>query len=204
MKTLNNIKTNTMKKKLVIFVMAIMLMPAISMAQDVFEKYSESSDVTYVSIKPKMFQMIAKMGMNVDDPQAKAFMDMVNSITSFKTLVTDNKTISADLTKWVKSRSSSLEELMEVKDDGSEVKFYVKEGKDSDHVKELLIFVNGIDKVMGGKTVNVNGEQRKIETVVVSLTGDINLNEISKLTEKMNIPGGQHLEVKSEYNKGKK
>jgi len=196
MKTLNNIKTNTMKNKIVVIVMAIMLMPALSMAQDIFEKYNDNSDVTYVSIKPKMFQMIAKMGINVDDPEAKSFMDMVNSITSFKTLVTDNKSISADITKWVKSRSSSLEELMEVKDDGSEVKFYVKEGKDSDHVKELLIYVNGIDKAMKGQGVEINGENRKIETVVVSLTGDINLNEISKLTDKMNIPGGQHLDKK--------
>ena len=196
MKTLNKIKTNTMKNKIVVIVMAIMLMPALSMAQDIFEKYNDNSDVTYVSIKPKMFQMIAKMGINVDDPEAKSFMDMVNSITSFKTLVTDNKSISADITKWVKSRSGSLEELMEVKDEGSEVKFYVKEGKDSDHVKELLIYVNGIDKAMKGQGVEINGENRKIETVVVSLTGDINLNEISKLTDKMNIPGGQHLDKK--------
>jgi TusA-related sulfurtransferase len=196
MKTINKIKSKTMKNKLLVIVMAIMLMPAISSAQDVFEKYNDNADVTYVFIKPKMFQMIAKMGINVDDPEAKAFMDMVNSITSFKTLVTDNKAISADITKWVKSRSSSLEELMEVKDDGSEVKFYVKEGKDADHVKELLIFVNGIDKAMKGQGVEINGENRKIETVVMSLTGDINLNEISKLTEKMNIPGGQHLDKK--------
>ncbi|NCO64115.1 MAG: DUF4252 domain-containing protein [Flavobacteriales bacterium] len=185
-----------MKKKIVVFVMAIMLMPAIASAQDVFEKYNDNANVTYVSIKPKMFQMIAKMGINVEEPEAKAYMDMINSITSFKTLITDNKSISEDITKWVKSRSSSLEELMEVKDDGSEVKFYVKEGKDSDHVKELLIYVNGIDKAMKGQGVEINGENRKIETVVVSLTGDINLNEISKLTEKMNIPGGQHLEKK--------
>ncbi len=196
MKTINKIKSNTMKNRIVVIVMAIMLMPALSMAQDIFEKYNDNSDVTYVSIKPKMFQMIAKMGINVDDPEAKSFMDMVNSITSFKTLVTDNKSISADITKWVKSRSGSLEELMEVKDDGSEVKFYVKEGKDSDHVKELLIYVNGIDKAMKGQGVEINGENRKIETVVVSLTGDINLNEISKLTDKMNIPGGQHLDKK--------
>lgn len=196
MKTLNNIKTSKMKNRLVVFVMAIMLMPAISSAQDVFEKYNDNSDVTYVSIKPKMFQMIAKMGINIEEPEAKAYMDMVKSITSFKTIMTDNKTIAADISKWVKSRSSSLEELMEVKDDGSEVKFYVKEGKDADHVKELLIFVNGIDKKMGENGVTINGEQRKIETVVVSLTGDIDLNEISKLTEKMNIPGGEHLEKK--------
>ena len=190
------LKTSKMKNKIIVFVMAIMLLPLTGMAQkDIFEKYSDDSNVTYVSIKPKMFQMIAKMGINIDDPEAKAFMDMVNSITSFKTIVTDKSEISADISKWVKSRSSSLEELMEVRDDGTNVNFYVKEGKDSDHVKELLIFVNGIDKKMDEK-IEINGKERKIETVVVSMTGDIDLNEISKLTSKMNIPGGEHLDKK--------
>jgi len=188
------LKTKTMKNKLIVLVMAIMLVPLTGMAQkNIFEKYSDDADVTYVSIKPKMFQMIAKMGINVEDAEAKAYMDMVKSITSFKTIVTDNKTISGDISKWVKSRSGGLEELMEVKDDGTEVKFYVKEGKDADHVKELLIYVNGIDKMMDDK-IEISGKERKIETVVVSLTGDIDLNEISKLTDKMNIPGGSHLE----------
>lgn len=196
MKNFNILKTRTMRNKLVVFVMAVMLLPLTGMAQnDVFEKYSDNADVTYVNIKPKMFQMIAKIGIDTEDAEAQAYMDMVKSITSFKTIVTDNKVIATDISKWVKSRSASLEELMEVKDDGTNVNFYVKEGKDSDHVKELLIFVNGIDKVMK-ESVEINGKQRKIETVVVSLTGDIDLNEISKLTQKMNIPGGQHLEKK--------
>ena len=182
-----------MKSKVIVVLMAIILLPLTGMAQkNVFEKYSESPDVTYVNIKPKMFQMIAKIGIDTDDAEAKAYMDMVKSITSFKTIVTDNKAISIDISKWVKSRAGVLEELMEVKDDGTEVKFYVKEGKDPDHVKELLIFVNGIDKIMGNK-IEVKGKQRKVETVIVSMTGDINLNEISKLTNKMNIPGGSHL-----------
>jgi hypothetical protein len=191
----NKLKTRTMKNRLIVWFMAIMLIPVSGMAQsNIFEKYSDNPDVTYVSIKPKMFQMIAKMGISVDDAEAQAYMDMVKSITSFRTIVTDNKAISEDISKWVTSRSSALEELMEVRDEGTDVKFYVKEGKDSDHVKELLIFVNGIDKAMKGSGVEINGETRKIETVVVSLTGDINLNEISKLTDKMNIPGGKHLE----------
>lgn len=182
-----------MNKIATVVVMAIMLLPMFGSAQDIFDKYSDNSDVTFVSIKPKMFQMIAKMGIDIDDPEAKAYMDMVKSITSFKTIVTDNKTIAADLSKWVKSRSNSLEELMQVKDDGTEVKFYVKEGRDLDHVKELLIFVNGVDNIVK-EGIEVNGQQRKIETVVVSLTGDINLNEISRLTNQMNIPGGKELE----------
>ncbi|KJD33355.1 hypothetical protein PK35_05710 [Tamlana nanhaiensis] len=185
-----------MKNKLIVFVFALMLMPLIGMAQkDIFEKYSDNANVTYVNIKPKMFQMLAKINIDVDDPEAQAYMDMVKSITSFKTIVTDNAGISADVSKWVKSRSSSLEELMEVKDDGTTVNFFVKEGRDADHVKELLIFVNGIDKKMEDK-IEINGKERKIETVVVSLTGDIDLNEISKLTSKMNIPGGEHLDKK--------
>ena len=194
MRTLNTHNTNKMKTRLIVLVMAIMLLPFTGIAQkNVFEKYSDDPNVTYVNIKPKMFQMLAKLNVNVDDPEAQAYMDMVKSITSFKTIVTDNSAISADITKWVNSRSSKLEELMEVKDDGTEVMFYVKEGRDADHVQELLIFVTGIDKKMDEK-VEINGKSRKIETVVVSMTGDIDLNEISKLTQKMNIPGGKHLE----------
>ena len=67
-----------MKNKLIVLVMAIMLLPLTGMAQkDIFEKYSDNADVTYVSIKPKMFQMIAKMGINVEDAEAKAYMEMV-------------------------------------------------------------------------------------------------------------------------------
>ncbi|SEQ51880.1 protein of unknown function [Hyunsoonleella jejuensis] len=194
MKTLNTLNTNKMRTKLIVFVMAIMLLPLTGMAQkDVFDKYSDDPNVTFVNIKPKMFQMLAKINIDVDDPEAQAYMDMVKSITSFKTIVTDNSAISADISKWVKGRSSKLEELMEVKDDGTEVKFFVQEGRDADHVKELLIFVTGIDKKMDDK-IEINGKERKIETVVVSMTGDIDLNEISKLTQKMNIPGGEHLE----------
>ncbi len=193
----SNIKMNTMKKSLILFAFAILLMPLTAMAQkNVFDKYSDNDDVTYVSIKPKMFQMLAKIDIDTDDKDAKEFLEMVNSITSFKTMATDDKSIAADIAKWVKSRSNSLEELMEVKDDGMVVKFYVKEGKDSDHVAELLMFVNGLEEKMKDANININGKDRSIETVVISFTGDIDLNQISKLTSKMNLPGGKELEKK--------
>ena len=133
-----NKKIKTMKKALILFALAVVLMPLTAFAQsNIFKKYSDNNDVTYVSIKPKMFQMLAKMDVDTDDPEAKEFLDMVKSITSFKTLATDNKVIAADINKWVKSRASSLEELMEVKDDGVVVKFYVKEGKNYDLVLDI-------------------------------------------------------------------
>ena len=197
MKTLiNNFKTNKMKKNIVIVLMAFLMMPLTSMAQDIFAKYSDNPDVTYVSIKPKMFQMLAKMDINTDDAEAQEYINMVNSITSFKTIVTDNKSISAEIVGWVKSRKGSLEELMEVKDDGVEMKFYIKQGKDEDHVSEFLMFVDGLNAITKDSDMTINGKKREFETVVVSLTGDIDLNQISKLTNKMNIPGGEHIEDK--------
>lgn len=196
MKTLINLKPNTMKKNVLLFLMTIVLFPLSSQAQDIFSKYSENPEVTYVSIKPKMFQMLAKMDINTDDPETQEYIKMVNSITSFKVVSTGNKAISEDVSNWVKGKKGSLEELMEVKDDGVNMTFYVKEGRDSDHVSELLMFVDGLGALTKDADINVNGKKREFETVVVSLTGDIDLNQISKLTQKMNIPGGEHLEDK--------
>ena len=197
MRTLINNKTKTMKKYTVTLLMAIMLLPLTSMAQDIFAKYAEGPDVTYVSIKPKMFQMLAKMDINTDDPEAQEYIKMVNSITSFKVITTDNKAISTDVTSWVNSRKNSLEELMVVKDDGVNMTFYVKEGRDSDHVSEFLMFVDGLSAITKDANIEMNGKKREFETVVVSLTGDIDLNQISKLTQKMNIEGGEHLDKKN-------
>ena len=190
-------KTNTMKKSILIAVIALLMLPLSGMAQNVFEKYSDNENVTYVSIKPKMFQMLAKMDINTDDPEAQEYINMVNSITSFKTMATDDKDISSDIVKWVKSRSTSLEELMVVKDNGVNMTFYIKEGKDEDHVSELLMFINGLEAVTKNSNIEVNGKKRTVETVVISITGDIDLNQISKLANKMDLPGGDELEKKN-------
>jgi hypothetical protein len=175
--------------KKIIIVTLLVFLPLVTFGQDIFEKYEDSDQVTFVAMQPKMFQMLGKMSVSSDDPEAKDFFDLVNSVTSFKVITTENTTISEDIGSWVTTRlkSSSYEELMRVKDGESNVKFYVKEGKDDDHVKELLMFVTGLSD----KDIEVDG--RNLETVLLSLTGDINLQDIAKLTEKMDLPGGQQL-----------
>ena len=196
MNTIN--KLNTMKKSLIAFAFAIVLMPLTAMAQsDIFEKYSANDNVSYASIKPKMFQMLAKINVETEDADAEDFIKMVKSITSFKTLATENKTISSDMAKWVNSRSSALEELMEIKDNGMVVKFYVKEGKNEDHIAELLMFVNGLDAVLKDSDITINGKKRGMESVLVSFVGDIDLNLISKLVNAFDLPGGKELDKKS-------
>jgi hypothetical protein len=84
----------------------------------------------------------------------------------------------ATVTKYL--NSAKMEELMRVKDKDTNVKFYIRNGKDADHVSELLMYVTGLK--------DVEAEGRKFETVLLSLTGDIDLNKISSLTNKMNLP----------------
>ena len=185
--------------KKLILVLALAIAPLTGFGQSVFEKYENSNDVSYVTMQPKMFQLLAKMSVNAEDPDAKEFFELVNSITSFRVLTTDKENISNDISSWVNShlKSSSMEELMRVKDGETNVKFYVKEGKDADHVEELLMYVSGVDQA----EIEVNG--KKLETVLLSLTGDIDLTQISKLTNKMDLPGGDQL-GKAEQKKNNK
>ena len=55
--------------------------------QSIFERYSESDEVTLVSISPKMFKMLGQMSINFDDPEAQEYLDMVTSINNFKVLI---------------------------------------------------------------------------------------------------------------------
>lgn len=180
-----------MKKSLLLLV--LLVLPILGFSQDIFDKYSENNDVTYVAMQPKMFQMLAKMSISTDDPESKDFFSLVNSITSFKVITTESATISKDLDSWVSKKLSAAtyQELMRVRDGDSNVKFYVKEGKDADHVKELLMLVTGLKDRKELKDVDLNGQ--KIETVLLSLTGDIDLKKIATLTDKMNLPGGKEL-----------
>ena len=179
MNSLINNKTNKIKKSVILGLIALVMMPLTSMAQDIFAKYDGNPDVTYVNIKPKMFQILAKMDIDTDNPEAKEYLEMVNSITSLKAIITGELAISDDITTWVDSKSRDLEELMEVKNEGTVVKFYIKEGKEEGHVEELLIFVNGLSNQMNDSDSNTNGKERKVETVIVSLTGNIDLNQIN-------------------------
>ena len=169
-----------MKKYILIVVMV--LLPLAGFSQSVFDKFEDLDDVTTVIVNKSMFNLLAKMDIETNDPEAQEFISIVNSLKSLKVFTTENKKIGDDMKSSVDSylRSSKMEELMRIKDKDANVKFYIKEGRDADHVSELLMFVTGM------KNVEANGQ--KFETVVLSLTGDIDLNNISSLTKKMNLP----------------
>ncbi len=191
--------------KKVTVILAVMLMSVNGFSQSVFDKFEGLDEVTSVILNQKMFKMLATMGMDLDDPKAKELVEMANNITGFKVFTTGDEKISSDMKSAVAShlKSSKLEELMRIKDGNQTVNFYVKEGKDENHVKELLMFISGLKEMTKREDIEINGEKREFETVVLSLTGNIDLRQISELTNQMNVPGGEQLK-KASAKKNKK
>lgn len=170
--------------KKIIIIMALALLPALGFSQSVFDKYEDLENVSAVVVNQSMFRLLSNIDVEVDDPEAKDFMDIAKSLKTLKVFITEDSQISKDMMATMNQylKSAKLEELMRVKDKDANVKFYIKSGKDENHVSELLMFITGIKNV----DLDVNG--RKVETVLLSLTGDIDLSKIGSLTKKMNLP----------------
>ncbi|WP_289040293.1 DUF4252 domain-containing protein [Zobellia russellii] len=169
--------------KQILIVLMVAMLPAIGFSQSLFDKYEDLDKVSAVVVNRSMFNLLSKIDVEVDDPEAKDFMDIAKSLNNLKVFITEDKAIAGDMKLSVDKylKSAKLEELMRVKDKDANVKFYIRSGKDDDHVSELLMFVTGMKS-----DIDVNG--RKFETVLLSLTGDIDLNKIGSLTKKMNLP----------------
>ncbi len=173
--------------KKIILIIAIAIVPFLGNAQSIFDKFDGNDDVTTIAVSKKAFQLMAKFGGGSDE--AKEYAEMVENLDGLKVFTTENKSVATTMQSTVNSylKSSKLEELFRVDDKEANVRIYVKEGMNDDHVKELLMFVNGIGKHFD------DGDERKAEAVILSLTGDIDLNKIAELTEKFNIKGAEHL-----------
>lgn len=186
-------------KKLII-ITALLLTPILTFGQGVFDKFEELEDVSSFVINQKMFRMLASIDIDLDDKEDQEFLEMAKKITGLKVFTTGDEKISADMKTTVEKylKSSDLEELMRFKDGGQTIKFYVKEGKDENHVKELLMFMTGLKELTDGQDIEINGKKRVFETLILSLTGDIDLRQISKITNKMDVPGGEQLKKAGE------
>lgn len=174
------------KTKTLIMAFAIAILPLFTFAQATFDKFVDMDDVSVVTVNKKMFELMGEIAG--ESEEADDYISLIKGLNSLRILTTENKTIAAEMRSKVKGylKSSNLSELMSVKDKEGNVKIYIKEGKDEDHVKELFMYIDGISN-------HLEDEDRKPEVVLVSITGDIDLNKISKLTKEMNIPGGKHL-----------
>ena len=178
-------------KKFIVAIVFAFLPTLIFAQQSVFDKFDGPDDITVVTVTKKMFQMMGDVKMNPKDKEAQQFLSLTKKLNNLKVFTTSNSKHAADMKSTTEKylKTAGLEELMRVKDGGQNIRILIKTGAKETQVKELLMFIEG------ASTGKAN------ETVLMSLTGDFDLNDLSVLTEKMNLPGGSAL---SKGSKGKK
>jgi len=164
-------------KKLTFAILALLL-PFLSGAQN-FDKYENMKDVDAVIITSKMFKLLTKIDLNADDPETQAYIDLIENLQEMRVFSSTQenvrKQMSSDVSAYVKK--GGLEELMRVTEDGKTVKFYYKPGKNDDYVSQLFMFMEGREK-------------SKPVSVILNISGEINLTQVSKLANDFKIPGG--------------
>ncbi|MGX1929200.1 DUF4252 domain-containing protein [Flagellimonas sp. 2504JD4-2] len=173
--------------KKVILIMMIGMLPIMGVSQSIFDKFEDSERIGTVTINNGMLKLAAEMMADDKDEETQEFIELAKSIKNIKIFMSEDEGASADMAATMKQyvRSSKLEELMKVKDGDANVGFYIKHGRNDNTVKELLMFVTGIDDKNHGK-----GHHRDIETVLLTMTGDIDLAKVGSLTRKMKLHKG--------------
>lgn len=171
-----------------IITVVVVLISNTFFGQSAFDKFDGQDDVTSIIVNKKMFELMSKVKMDATDKQAQQYLNLIKKLDNLKVFTTKSTRVENEMKvatdKYIKS--SGLEELMRVNENGRNIKILVKSGPSDSQVKELLMFIEGA---------------KNDDTVLMSLTGDFDLNEISVLTDKMRIPGGDDLKKAT---KGKK
>jgi hypothetical protein len=157
------------------------LLPTAFFGQAAFDKFDGQDDVTSVIVNKKMFEMMGSVKMDNKDKDSQQYLSFIKKLDNLKVFTTTSTRVTSEMKttadKYMKT--AGLEELMRINDGGKNIKIWVKSGSKDSQIKELLMFMEGTSK----------GN----ETVLMSLTGDFDLNEISVLTDKMRLPGGDEL-----------
>ena len=113
-----------------LFLLAAMLLVTISsFAQDgksIYQKYSDSEDISAVYVSPAMFKLIGKLPDIEMNSGEVNFYPIIKSLTGLYIINSSNKNINAqlyaDVEKFIKSGRYEL--LMEAKDSGEAVRMY--------------------------------------------------------------------------------
>jgi len=155
------------------------------MAQDdaisrFFGKYEGREDFTTIYITSRMFGLIAQIPESEDEEDV---MNIIRKLKGLKILTTDQYEGKNELYQEALKTlpKEGYDDLMVIKEGDEQIKFLIseKEGK----ISEFLMLIGGND-----------------DFFLMSMVGDLNLEDISRLSKTMDIEGFNHLEKLKENN----
>ena len=146
-----------------------------------FSQYVEDERFTVVYISAKMFDLLGKLDKeDLNDQESDEVMKVVSDLRGLRLLSTDTLTQQFYQEAIKRINTKEYEMLMKVRDGNENVHFLIRESNNTIH--ELLLLI-------GGDT----------NFTLISFVGNINLSEMSKLGDVLEINGSNHLEKLEAY-----
>jgi hypothetical protein len=172
--------------KKVIAVGVLMIVVTGAFAQDAiskfFSKYQSDESFSSVTVSSKMFSLFTNM--DAETPEDKEVLEAISKLKGLKILGKEDARNARELYKeaFVLIPIKEYEELMSVRNEDKDIKFYIKES--AGKISELLMVMGGNEQFM-----------------VMSLFGEIDLKQISRIGKKMDVKGLEHLEKMGDHKK---
>ncbi|MFK7951541.1 MAG: DUF4252 domain-containing protein [Ekhidna sp.] len=140
------------------------------------DKYAGDETFTKVSVSSKMFSLFTEMDGSTQDE--KEFLDVISKIKGMKAVVSEKVSDPKELysSAITDVNKAGYEELMTVTDAEENVQISIKEK--GGVIEELILVAGGKEKF-----------------AMLSLYGEIDLKQISKLASMMRVSGMEHLKM---------
>jgi hypothetical protein len=175
-------------KKIVVVVL-LLLAGTGAYAQDAiskfFSKYQDDQSFTEVNVSSKMFNLFTNM--EAETPEDKEVLEAISKLKGLRILMKENTSDARALYKeaFALVPVKEFEELMSVRDKDKDMKFYIRES--GGKISELVMIMGGLEDFM-----------------VLSLFGEIDLKQVSRIGKKMNVHGLDNLQNLDDKKKDQK
>lgn len=170
---------NTGMKKLMVGIVMMAVAVAAQAQGDAiskfFSKYQNDETFSQVNMSSKMFSLMANL--EVENPEDQEVVNMISKLKGLKILAKEEARNSRELYKEALGMipAKEYEELMSVRDKDKDMKFFIKES--GGKISELVMVAGGNEEFM-----------------LLTLFGEIDLKQVSKISKKMNIDGLENLD----------
>jgi hypothetical protein len=158
-----------------------MKMNAQTTTDDLFNKYGAAQGFTSVNVSSELFSLFAQIAEESDDAEVRELNKMIRELEQIRILMfNQNEAAAGENIEDFKKELSNLKlkdftELMTVREADQTFRFMIQ--KDGKIIRELLLLID-----------------QPSETGFISITGNIDLKTIAKLSRTMNIQGLEKLE----------
>jgi len=171
--------------KKLIAVAGLMMVMTGAFAQDAiskfFSKYQTDETFSQVTVSSKMFGLFTNM--EAETAEDKEVLDAISKLKGLRILAKEDARNARALYKeaFTLIPMKEYEELMSVRDKDKDMKFLIKES--GGKISELLMIMGGNEQFM-----------------VLSLFGEIDLKQVSRIGKKMDVKGLEHLDKMDKKN----